>query len=196
MPRIPRVLVDDGYYHVITRGNDRRKLFRYKQDYLCFSGITKKYLAEFKVSILHYCLMPNHIHLLIHAKESKHLPKFMQAILQVYASYFRKKYHSTGFVFQNRYKSRFINKDSYLLECARYIERNPLRAKLTGSLLDYPFSSFSFYAKGIPDDLVATVNPLYLELAKTEQERKLRYQSYIIEERLYEHIVDTAFRIR
>jgi len=71
--------------------------------------------------------MPNHIHLLVQAQKAKDLPKFMQGILQVYAHYYRKKYCSAGFVFQNRYKSSFIDKDSYLLECARYIERNPLK---------------------------------------------------------------------
>ncbi len=195
MPRRARILVSGGYYHIVTRGIDRRKLFRYRQDYKYFLEITKRYLVKFKIQILNYCLMSNHIHLLIRTDEAEDLPKFMQAALQVYASYFRKKYNSVGFVFQNRYKSCLIDKDSYLLECARYIERNPLRAKITDDLLNYPWSSFSFYAKGIKDDIIKTVNFLYLELAKTEQERQQKYYNYVTEERPYEHIVDKAFRI-
>jgi putative transposase len=196
MPRRPRLLVDGGYYHILTRGNDRRKLFRCKQDYNYFLKIIERYLVEFQVNILHYCLMPNHIHLLIHAQKAKDLPKFMQVTLQVYASYFRRRYRSVGFVFQNRYKSCFINKDSYLLECARYIERNPLRAKITDDFLSYPWSSFSFYSKGMGDSIIRVANPLYLGLAKTEQKRQLLYQNYVSEERPYEHIVDEVFRIR
>ena len=115
MPRAPRCLVDGGYYHVVTRGIDRRKLFRYPQDYKLFLEIIEKYLCKFQVNIIHYCLMSNHIHLLIQAVKSEDLPKFMQVVLQVYASYFRKKYKSVGFVFQNRYKSFFIDNESYLL---------------------------------------------------------------------------------
>lgn len=195
MPRRPRILVDGGYYHIITRGIDRRKLFRYPQDYKFFLKVIKRYLQKFQVKIIHYCLMSNHMHLLIHTEKARDLPKFMQAILQVYASYYRNKYNSIGFVFQNRYKSSLIDKDSYLLECARYIERNPLRAKITTDLLNYPWSSFSFYAKGITTDIIKMVNPLYLELAKIEEERQKRYRDYILEERPYEHIIDKAFGI-
>jgi putative transposase len=195
MPRKPRVISDGGYYHIVTRGIDHRKLFRYRQDYQYFLEIIKKYLQKFQINIIHYCFMPNHIHLLIQAQKAEDLPKFMQAILQVYASYFRKKHNSVGFVFQNRYKSSFINKDSYLIECGRYIERNPLRAKITDDLSSYRWSSFSFYAEAREDDIIKALNPLYLELANTDQARMQRYKCYILEERPYEHIVDKAFRI-
>ena len=196
MPRKPRVLVDGGYYHILTRGNDRKKIFRYKQDYHYFLKIIKKYLAEFQISILHYCLMPNHIHLLIQAQKAQDLPKFMQVTLQVYANYFRNKYNSVGFMFQNRYKSYLIEKRNYLLECARYIERNPLRAKLVTDLSEYNWSSLSFYIKGLEDSIIKIKNPLYLEFANTDQERRRIYYNYISEERPYEHIVDEALKIR
>ena len=195
MPRRARVLVDGGYYHILTRGNDRKKVFRYKQDYRCFLKIIKKYLAEFQISIFHYCLMPNHMHLLVQAQKAKDLPKFMQVVLQVYANYFRNKYNSVGFMFQNRYKSYLIEKENYLLECARYIERNPLRAKIVTDLYEYPWSSFTFYAKGTEDGIIKTKNPLYLEFANTDAERRRLYYNYVSEERPYEHIVDEAFKI-
>ena len=62
MPRLSRNLVDNGYYHIVTRGLDRRRLFRYKQDYELFLNTTAKYLKQYKIDILHYCLMPNHLH--------------------------------------------------------------------------------------------------------------------------------------
>lgn len=196
MPRQSRLLINGGYYHIVTRGNDRRKLFRYNRDYKFFLEIVTKYLKKFNVSIIHYCLMPNHLHLLMRAEQKEDLPKFMQAVLQVYAYYFRKKYSSVGFIFQNRYKSRHIDNDAYLIECARYIERNPLRANLTDNLFAYYWSSFLFYSKGSSDDIINLTNPLYVSLGQTDIERQNRYTERILEERPYEHIVDKEFRIR
>lgn len=196
MPRKPRVLVDGGYYHIVTRGIDCRRLFRYDQDYRYFLELISKYLLKFQVQVIHYCLMPNHLHLLVRADRAVDLPKFLQVVLQVYASFFRKKYRSTGFVFQNRYKSRFINSDSYLLECGRYIERNPLRAKIESDLSEYPWSSYLFYANGKESTIIKTSNPLYLSLGNNAQERQQKYREYLLQERPYEHIVDNAFRIR
>jgi putative transposase len=136
--------------------------------------------------------MKNHIHLIIYVEKAKDLPKFMQAVLQTYGAYFRKSYGCVGFVFQNRYKSHLIDKDTYLLECARYIERNPLRTKLVDSLFSYPWSSFLFYAKGINDKIVNKVNLFYPELGQTPQARQQCYQNYILEERPYEHIIDKS----
>lgn len=195
MPRQNRLLVDNCYYHVLTRGNDKKKIFRSRKDYVIFLKIVAEYLHKFKIHILHYCLMKNHIHLLIHAEKAKDLPKFMQGILQTYGSYFRKNYNSVGFVFQNRYKSHFIDKESYLLECARYIERNPLRAEFVADLFSYSWSSFLFYAKGKNDMIVNKANLLYSQLGETPQIRQQRYRDYVLEERPYEDIVDKGLRI-
>lgn len=196
MPRSARVLLDNGYYHIVTRGIDRRRLFRYKQDYLYFLKVTRTSLEKFQVSIVHYCLMPNHIHLLLFARKAEDVPRFIQIVLQVYAGHFRGKYKSVGFVFQNRYKSRLIDRENYLLDCARYIERNPLRAQITDDIRTYPWSSHSFYASGEKSAIITTVNPLYLALADTEVERQRRYVSYVSQERPYEHLIDKEFRIR
>ncbi|MCK9431094.1 MAG: transposase [Candidatus Omnitrophica bacterium] len=195
MPRIARNLVDNNYYHIVTRGLDRRRLFRHKQDYELFLETTAKYLKQYKIHILHYCLMPNHLHILIKAEVASDLPKFMQVILQVYAAGFRKKYKSTGFVFQNRYKSRLISNDSYLLECARYIEYNPVRAKIVADASEYPWSSFSYYAKGAKDKIITLTNPLYLDMAANAVERKTAYIKFISEARLYDSIIDKEFKI-
>jgi putative transposase len=195
MPRTARHLADKGFYHVVTRGIDRRKLFRSHRDYNYLLEVLEKYSVKFQVAIVHYCLMSNHLHLLIFSERAGDLPRFMQGVLQTYAAYFRKKFGSVGFVFQNRYKSRFINKDSYLLECGRYIERNPLRAKITDNPLNYPWSSYSYYAEGKPNSLIKLINPLFLGLAEIEKERQRVYSKYVLEERLYEHIVDKEFKL-
>jgi putative transposase len=195
MPRKARILCDEGYYHVFSRGNDKKIIYRHHEDYEKFLKIVLKYLEAFQISILHYCLMPNHFHFLLQAHQSKDMPLFMKAVLQVYACFFRIKYKTAGFVFQNRYKSKLIDKEAYLLECARYIERNPLRACLCQTADQYPWSSFSHYAKGTKDAIIGKQNPCYLALSKLEAKRQHFYHEYVEEERLYEKIIDDHFRL-
>ncbi len=196
MPRSKRELFDGGYYHILTRGNDRRRLFRVKKDYQWMLGLIGEYALKHPVQIVHYCLMSNHVHLLVRTVKSVDMPKFMQGILQTYAVYFRKRYGSTGYVFQNRYKSCLIASDGYLLECGRYIERNPFRAGIVQNVGDYRWSSFQFYASGKPDAIINRVNPAYEGLGRTVEERQSRYTERVCESRPYEHIVDKAFRIQ
>lgn len=196
VPRRPRSLINKGYYHILTRGNNRRTVFQCQADYVCMLGIIGLYLEKFQIRIFHYCLMPNHIHLLVQAVKSADLPKFMQGILQVYANYFRKKYDSTGFLFQNRYKSIHIKKESYLLDCARYIERNPLRAKICKDLKAYLWSSYLFYAEGRENRIVEKPNPCFLSLSNSAIDRQRIFQEYVIQERPYDHIVEKALRIK
>ncbi|MDO8489439.1 MAG: transposase [Candidatus Omnitrophota bacterium] len=195
MPREARGLVDEGCYHIVTRGIDRRTLFADESDNQYFVNIVSTNLARFKIYIFHYCLMVNHVHLLIKTTRAADLSKFMQAVLQSYASYFRKKYLSVGFIFQNRYKSKLIDNDAYLLECGRYIERNPLRSKVISELSEYRWSSYLLYAKGEKNDIVNLLNPLYLELADSDKKRRELYVNYVSQGRPYEDILDKEFHI-
>ncbi len=95
-----------------------------------------------------------------------------------------------GNLFQGRYKGLIIDTNGYLLECGRYIERNPLKSGMEGDLSRYCFSSYSFYAKG-EEDKTLTPNPLYLELSRSEEERRVLYKEYVIKERIEDHIRDS-----
>ncbi|MDO8662300.1 MAG: transposase [Candidatus Omnitrophota bacterium] len=196
MSRRQRLVFERSYYHVFTRGNDRKRIFRKEADYQVFLSIIRKYLEKFQISITNYCLMPNHLHLLIFIETGGELSKFMKAVLQVYANYHRKEYGSTGFLYQNRFKSLLIKEESYLIECARYIERNPLRAKLVSDIFAWPWSSLSYYAKGIKDGIITKVNPIFEALADTPVERREAYIKYVLQERAYEQILDKEFDIK
>jgi putative transposase len=135
------------------------------------------------------------MHLLVQAIKSVDLPKFMQSVLQVYANYFHKKYDSVGFLFQNRYRSLHIEKESYLLECARYIERNPLRAKICNDPKDYDWSSYVFYAEGKESRIIKEPNPCFIELSGGASERQRMFREYVTQERPYDQIVDAAFKM-
>ena len=120
----------------------------------------------------------------------------MQAVSLSYSAYYRKRYKYAGYLWQGRFKSVHIDNDSYLLECARYIERNPLRTKrrMVEDLSEYRWSSYNFYANGQTDDII-TVNPLYNGLGQTAQARRVKYKEYILTPRPYEKILDDVFKI-
>ncbi|MGE5308489.1 MAG: transposase [Deltaproteobacteria bacterium] len=195
MPRTARVLEDESYYHIFTRGNDRKLIFRKSVDYKFLLETIMHYQAKYNVGIVHYCLMPNHIHFMLKAERGDDLPKFMQVVLQVYADFFKRRYNSVGYLFQNRYKSILIENEAYLLECARYIERNPIRAKMVSDPAAFRWSSYDCYAYGKEDPVIKYVNPLYLYLDNDQGKRMELYRKIFLEERLYETLVDEAFKI-
>ena len=81
------------------------------------------------------------------------------------------------------FKSFFIDIESYLLECSRYIERNPLRAKITYNINEYPWNSFSFYTKGVDNGIIKAANPCYLRLFESKTERQRLFQDYVLREK-------------
>ena len=81
------------------------------------------------------------------------------------------------------------------MECGRYIERNPVRAGITEDSVNYAWSSYLFYATGKNDDIIEKPNPVYADMAYSSDERMRRYREYVMQDRLYEHVVDQAFRI-
>jgi putative transposase len=195
MGRKGRMLIDGGIYHITSRGHNRYRLFHDYKDYNLCKDIIRKYKAEFSFELFHYCLMPNHIHLLLRILHGNELPRLLQCLNQGYARYYKSSYGMTGNLFQGRYKSIFIDKDAYLLDCGRYVERNPYRAGIVKDPSDYYWSSCRFYTKGRNDDII-TADPLYIELSQDKAERMRKYTEYLLEDRPYEHMVDRVMRLQ
>lgn len=194
MPRKPREFVTGGIYHVFNRGNNRRMLFEEKPDYECFMGMLKEGQARERVKIYHYCLMSNHYHLLIRSEEAEGLPRFMHWVQLGYARYYKKKHGTTGHVFEERYRSPRIAEESYYLQCGRYIERNPVKAKLVITAEDYPYSSAGYYVRGNKDPLV-TENLYYQGIGKSPEERQRSYEKFVrIDEPYAELISDQLLK--
>ena len=196
MARSPRFrfLMDGGIYHIISRGHNRYRLFNKAGDYKTYKDIIIDCKEKYNFNLFHYCLMPNHVHLLLKIANGPELPHLMQRINQSYAKHYKRSYKLIGNLFQGRYKSLLIDRDEYLLECGRYIERNPLRAKMVDVLTQYYFSSYNFYAKGRTDGIIE-YNPLYLELSKDPKERAALYKDYVSQVRPYESIIDKKFKL-
>ncbi|MBN1871099.1 MAG: transposase [Candidatus Omnitrophica bacterium] len=139
MPRAARIIIDDACYHVISRGNDKQIVFKEDGDFQEYLKILRKYKTRFKFKIYGWCLMSNHVHLLV---ESNNLSKVMHGINLSYAKYFKEKYKTIGHFWQDRFKSYVIRKDNYMISCITYIEYNPLRANLVNSVDEYVWSSY------------------------------------------------------
>ena len=144
MSRRPRVFAPGLFYHVIVRGNQRRKTFRRDDDYKAYLDRLEKYRRRFRVRIYAYCLMPNHVHLLLETGTTP-LAKFMQGLQQSYTQYFNRGYRKVGHLFQGRYKAIICEKDKYLLSLIRYIHLNPVRAGLSKRPERYAYSGHVRY---------------------------------------------------
>ncbi len=143
MPRHARNIYEGGYRHVIIRGIGKQILFEDEYDYLFFLRILERYSKETDISVCVYCLMDNHVHLLIH-DQGTNTPLLMKKIGVSYSAYYNGKYERTGHLFQDRYKCENINDDRYYLIVLRYILRNPEKAGICRTE-KYRWSSYHTY---------------------------------------------------
>jgi REP element-mobilizing transposase RayT len=157
----------ENYYHVFNRGNGKNDIFLEPQDYGIFvhritenlfpeneavknpSPLDLKYkrkiLPTGAFSLICYCLMPNHFHLLIRQNGDLKISKFIQKLCTGYAKYFQKKYEHNGHLFQGTFKAILIENESYLMWLSAYIHQNPATAGIVKNLEDYPYSSYLDY---------------------------------------------------
>jgi REP element-mobilizing transposase RayT len=147
MARRPRVFAPQVLYHVIVRGNHRQTIFRTPADYQAYLERLGRYLQSCQVRLWAYCLMPNHVHLLVETGELP-LSTFMQRLQQSYTQYFNRTHRKVGHLFQGRYKAIICEKDSYLLTLIRYLHLNPIRAKLVKQPEAYLYSGHAAYLTG------------------------------------------------
>jgi putative transposase len=130
-------------YHVLNRANARLSIFFKEEDYILFESILEEAKEKYDMRILAYCLMPNHFHLVLHSKKDGDIQKFMQWVTLTHTQrwHIQNRTVGSGHLYQGRYKSFIIEKDNHLQAVIRYVERNPLRAKLVKKAENWSFSS-------------------------------------------------------
>lgn len=143
MPRIARQFSKSDVYHIIIRGNDKQDIFYDDDDRFLFKDRLKESKEKFKYQIYSYCLMSNHVHLLIRVKKEI-LSKVMHSLVLRYSIYFNKKYNRVGHVFQDRYVSKKVEEPKYFLTVCKYIHRNPEKAGIEKTE-NYYWSSYKEY---------------------------------------------------
>ena len=131
-------------YHVIYRGINKQRIFEVDEDYSRFLEMLRKYKPKCGYKIIAYCLMSNHIHLLIKVDEME-LGRIFQNIMPSFVCWYNIKYQRIGHLFQSRFKSQPVNNESQLLTVIRYIHQNPVKAAICSEPERYPYSSFRDY---------------------------------------------------
>lgn len=138
-----RKLSNTGLYHVVIRGVNKQNIFYDKDDKYLFLDLLKKYSKKYEIRIHAYCLMDNHVHILIE-DGNKNISIFMQSICSLYARKFNRKYDRIGHLFQERFASEVIETDEYFKTVFRYIIQNPEIAGICKSS-EYFWSSYRYY---------------------------------------------------
>lgn len=144
MARKRRIWYPGATYHVMSRGNNKNKIFRDERDYQKFMSILTNVQIKHPFTLISYCLMTNHYHLQITTLETP-ISIIMQNLNTTYSKKFNYKYNLVGHVFQGRYTSRLITNKKYFHEVSRYIHLNPVKAQIVSDPLDYKWSSYSEY---------------------------------------------------
>jgi REP element-mobilizing transposase RayT len=155
MPRKPRIHLAGGLYHVILRGNGGQDLFVSPADRSLFYRLLDQGRERFGHRIHGFCLMSNHVHLVIQAGE-RPLARAMQSLASRYARQFNRQSGRKGHLFQGRYQALIVDSESYLLELVRYVHLNPVRAGLAADPAAYPWSGHRAYLGEEPLDWLTT----------------------------------------
>ena len=140
----PRLSSNYGIYHVVYRGINKQRIFEDDADYEKYLSILRKYQPICGYKLIAYCLMSNHIHLLIKPGKIS-LPRIFQRITPSFVYWYNRKYHRVGSLFKSRFKSRPINTKTQLLIVSRYIHQNPVKAAICNHPGQYKYSSFRDY---------------------------------------------------
>ena len=174
MPRPLRPIADGLIDHVINRGNNRQPVFENEGDFLAFLQAIADLKARKPFELYGYCLMTNHIHLLIRPREGS-ISRIVQSLLVSHTQRYHLFHRSCGHVWQGRFKSPVVQDDDHLLTVLRYIEANPVRAEMVGQAGGYRWSSFACHGRGESNDLLDPLAPY----AAYPAVRQRRWSAYV-----------------
>lgn len=167
----------EAIFHITARGNHRNDIFRNQEDFQVYSTFLEEALQHFEnqFQIYCYCLMNNHVHLLVKT-ENLHICNFISRVHSIYARYFNKKYKYIGHLYQDRYYTELIEDDAQLLSTSRYIHLNPVRANMVKKPEYYQWSSYSMFI-GLNREKLINSEPI-LSYFKTNKSREF-YKSFV-----------------
>jgi len=178
MPRCARAIIPEVSLHVIQRGNNRVACFRSDSDRLLYLALLADRSRLHGCDVHAYCLMTNHVHLLITPSAPQSCARLMKDLGQRYAQYVNKTYERTGTLWEGRYRSCLTQSERYVLACYRYIEQNPVRAGMVSRPSEYPWSSYRGNAEGARNPLL-TPHVEFLALGTTEDARRAAYRTLV-----------------
>ena len=145
MARPLRIEFSGAIYHVTSRGDRREAIFEDDVDRRSFLEVVAQALQRFDAVALAYCLMDNHYHFVIHTRRAN-LSRLMRQINGIYTQAYNRRHHKVGHLFQGRFKGILVDRDAYLLEVCRYVDLNPVRARMVRTPGNWPWSSYAAHA--------------------------------------------------
>ena len=149
MARLQRIVVPGQALHIVQRGNNRQAVFFAEEDYLFYLDSLGRAAENTGCQIHAYVLMSNHVHLLVTPQSEEGPSRLMQSVGRSYVRYVNAAYRRSGTLWEGRFKSALIDSERYLLVCSRYIELNPVRARMVERPDDYRWSSYRANALGL-----------------------------------------------
>jgi REP element-mobilizing transposase RayT len=183
--------ISGHYYHVYNRGVNRQRIFANEGNYCFLLRRAKRYLKDYDLSVIAYCLMPNHYHFLLRPEADDALSRFIQRLFNSYTQAFNKQHGRSGTLFEGRAKSILVDDERYVLYLCRYVHLNPVKARLVAHPSEWPYSNYlewvgqrsgtlvdrafvqayfsmptdygSFVTSAIDESLEEELRPLYLE---------------------------------
>jgi putative transposase len=178
MARQPRPVLPGIALHIVQRGNDRADCFRRDGDYMLYLVHLRELAAELGCAVHAYCLMTNHVHLLLTPPAADSCAALMRNLGQRYVQRFNRAHQRTGTLWEGRFRSFLVESATYVLACYRYIEQNPMRAGMVRSPSEYLWSSYHANA-GVRLDVLVTPHAEYLALSEDPAKRHLAYRELV-----------------
>lgn len=179
MPRRARVIVPGLPHHIVQRGHNRQAVFVEEADYLYYLNNLAEWKAALGLQVFSYCLMTNHVHLIVGANERvDSIGMLMKRLAGRQTRWVNKQEGRTGSLWESRYKVSPVDTDAYLLQCCRYVELNPVKARMVRRADDYRWSSYRARIGAISCGWLDEP-PSFRALGKSERERVQRYRAYL-----------------
>jgi len=180
MARHPRLTCQGVALHVIQRGNNRNDCFRVEGDYWTYLSYLRHVAGRHGCAVHAYCLMTNHVHLLVTPAADGDCGALMRDLGRCYVRYFNRRHARSGTLWEGRFRSNLVESERYVLACHRYIELNPVRAGMVAAPLEYAWSSHGGNT-GARTDLLLTPHAEFLALATSESARHAAYRRLVEE---------------
>ena len=179
MPRMGRVILPNYPHHVVQRGHNRQVVFAGEADFCRYLDDVRELKTIHGIQVYAYCLMTNHVHLLLAPGEAiTGLGQMMKALAARATRYRNKLEGRSGTLWESRYRSSPVQTDLYLLACIRYIELNPVRASMVCEPDSYLWSSYR-QRVGVDDENWIDYDPCYLGLGEGDSERRQQYMRFV-----------------
>jgi len=182
MSRPLRVEFADALYHVTARGDRREPIFEDDEDRKALLDVLGSTLERFDAGCLAYCLMPNHYHFVLQTRRAN-LSRLMRQVNGVYTQRCNRRHGKVGHLFQGRFKAIVVDRDAYLLEVCRYVDLNPVRARLARRPQDWVWSSYRAHVGLMPRPAWLDSAELLGQFGRTEATARNRYARFVAQGR-------------